>query len=64
METLFPIFLDEVDNEALMEEVTNEELREVMHSFKKDKSLVIDGYIVEFFLVFMKKGLWKSVGGL
>jgi len=53
METLFPSFLDEVDNEALMEEVKNEELWEVMHSFKKDKSFGIDGYIVEFFLVFM-----------
>jgi len=43
METLFIRFFYEVDNESLMEEVKNEELHEVMHSFKKDKSHGLDG---------------------
>jgi len=43
METLFIRFFYEVDNESLMEKVKNEELHEVMNSFKKDKSHGLDG---------------------
>ena len=33
-----------------MEEVSEEELKEIMHSFKKDKILGLDGWTIEFFL--------------
>jgi hypothetical protein len=35
----FPRFVDEEDNRALMEEVIEDELKEVLHSFQKDKIL-------------------------
>ena len=35
---LFPRFVEEEDNLALMEEVTEEELKVVLQSFQKDKS--------------------------
>jgi hypothetical protein len=33
MTSYFPIFVDEATNERLMEEISNEELQEVLHSF-------------------------------
>jgi hypothetical protein len=35
-----------------MEEVTEDELKEVLHSFQKDKSPGPDGWSIEFFLGF------------
>jgi hypothetical protein len=34
---LFPRFVEEEDNRSLMEEVSEEELKEALHSFQKDK---------------------------
>jgi hypothetical protein len=50
MAQLFPRFVDEEDNRLLMEEVSEEELKEVLHSFQKDKSPGPDGWTIEFFL--------------
>ena len=47
---LFPRFVEEEDNLALMEEVTEEELKGVLQSFQKDKSLGPYGWSIEFFL--------------
>jgi hypothetical protein len=46
----FPRFVDEADNRLLMEEVTEKELLEVLHSFQKDKIPGPDGWTIEFFL--------------
>ena len=35
---MFLRFVEEEDNHSLMEEVTEEELKEALHSFQKDKS--------------------------
>jgi hypothetical protein len=53
----FPRFVEEVDNRELMEEVTKEELKEVIHSFQKDKSPGPDGWSMDFFL-----GLFYFIG--
>jgi hypothetical protein len=53
----FPIFVEEADNRLLMEEVTEKELLEVLHSFQKDKSPGPDGLTIEFFL-----GCYEIVG--
>jgi hypothetical protein len=53
----FPRFVDEVDNRELMEEVTEEELKEVLHSFQKDKSPDPDGWSMDFFM-----GLFDFIG--
>jgi hypothetical protein len=45
----FPKFVEEEDNRDLMVEVLEEELQEVLSSFKKDKSLGPDGWSIEFF---------------
>jgi hypothetical protein len=37
MALLFPHFVEEEENADLMEEVSEEELKEVLHSFQKDK---------------------------
>jgi len=50
--SLFSIFVDEEYNGRLLEEVSKNELMEVMHNFKKDKSLGPCGGLVEFFIVF------------
>lgn len=42
MALFFSIFVNEEDNRSLMEEVIEEELKEVLHNFQKDKSLVSD----------------------
>lgn len=40
-----------------MEEVIEEELKEVLHNFQKDKSLVSDWWSIKFFL-----GLYELIG--
>ena len=47
---LFPRFVDEGGNRDLMKEVSEEELKEVLGSFQKDKSPGPDGWTIEFFL--------------
>jgi hypothetical protein len=50
MAQLFPRFVDKEDNRLLMEEVSEEELKEVLHSFQKDKSPGPYGWTIEFFM--------------
>jgi hypothetical protein len=50
----FPSFVEEEENRFLMEEVTEKELLEVLHSFQKDKSPGLDGWTIEFFLGVMR----------
>ena len=47
---MFPRFVDEVGNRDLMKEVSEEELKMVMGSFQKDKSLGPNGWTIDFFL--------------
>jgi len=47
---MFPRFADEEDNRKLMRPVDEDELKEVLGSFQKDKSPGPDGWSVEFFL--------------
>jgi hypothetical protein len=47
---LFPRFVNEYDNRALMDEISEEELKEVLHSFQKDKIFGPDGWTIKFFL--------------
>ena len=49
---LFPRFADVEENKNLMEEVSMEELKDVIHSFQKDKSPGSDGWKIEFYLGF------------
>jgi len=42
--------LEEEDNKALMEEVSEEELKEVFHSFQKDKIPGPNGFPMDFFV--------------
>ena len=51
---LFPHFAKEGENVSLMEEVSMEELKEVIHSFQHDKSLGLDGWTIEFYLGFFE----------
>jgi hypothetical protein len=53
----FPSFVDEEANRSMFEEVSEEELKMVLHNFQKDKSLGPDGWTVEFFL-----GLYEVIG--
>jgi len=46
----FPRFVEERDNRALMEEVTKEEVKEVLHRFQKYKSLEPDDWSIDFFM--------------
>jgi hypothetical protein len=46
----FPIFVNEEDSRNLMEEVFEEELKEVLCNFQKEKIPGMDGWHVEFFL--------------
>jgi len=50
MDQLFPGFVDEAANRSLMEEILEEEPKEVLHTFQKDNSLGPDGWPIEFFL--------------
>ena len=47
---VFPAFVDEDDNLALMEEVSAGDLKALLQSFQKDKSPRPDGWRIEFFL--------------
>jgi hypothetical protein len=52
MAQYFPRFANDEDNRMLMEKVTDEELKEVIRSFQKDKIPGPDGWTIEFFLGF------------
>lgn len=47
---MFPRFVDEDGNRELMKAISEEELKEVLGSFQKDKSPGPDGWMIEFFL--------------
>ena len=47
---MFPRFVEEEDNRELMKEVSEDELKEVLGSFQKDKSPGPDGWTIDFFL--------------
>ena len=47
---VFPGFVEPDENQALMEEVLEEELKCILQSFQKDKSPGPDGWMIEFFL--------------
>jgi hypothetical protein len=49
--------VEDEDNRDLMEEVSEEELKEVVHSFQKDKIPGPDGWSMDFFV-----GLFDLVG--
>jgi hypothetical protein len=49
---LFPKFVGEEENHALMEEVSEDELKEVLHNFQKDKIPGPNDWTIEFFLGF------------
>jgi hypothetical protein len=54
----FPRFVDEDENRLLMEEVTEDELKVVLHSFQKSKIPGPDGWTIEFFwisLIFLER---------
>ena len=54
---MFPRFVDEEENRDLVKELTEEELKEVLGSFQKDKSPGPDGWTIDFFL-----GLFDILG--
>ena len=54
---MFPRFVDEEDNRDLLKELTEEELKDVLGSFQKDKSPGPDGWTIDFFL-----GLFDFLG--
>ena len=47
---VFPRFVGEEENNLLMEEVSEEELKVALQSFQKDKSPSPDGWTIEFFI--------------
>ena len=56
--------MEEEENLALMEELTEEELKVALHSFQKDKSPGPDGWTIEFFIdLFDLLGGYTKVGG-
>ena len=50
MAQMFPSFVDDEGNRELMKEISEEELKEVLRSFQKDKSPGPDRWTIEFFL--------------
>lgn len=48
----FPRFVNEEDTDELLEPVTSGELESTLKWFKKDKSLGLDGWTIEFYLAF------------
>jgi hypothetical protein len=50
MALLFPSFVDEEENDELIAEVIEVELKEVLHSFQKDKSAGPDGWSMDFYV--------------
>jgi hypothetical protein len=57
MAQLFPRFVEEDDNRSLMEEISEEELKEALYNFQKDKIPGPDGWTIEFF-----QGLYEFLG--
>jgi len=49
MALYFPKFVGEDENISLLEEVTEDELKEVLHNFQKDKILGLDDWTIELF---------------
>lgn len=49
---LFPFFLQQEEMVSFTSQITFEEVDWALKSFKKDKSLGLDGWPVEFFLAF------------
>lgn len=47
---MFPRFVDDDGNREMMKAISEEELKEVLGSFQKDKSPGPDGWTIEFFL--------------
>jgi hypothetical protein len=47
--SLFPQLIEEEENGNMYKEISKEELRGVLASFKKDKSLWLDGWTTKFF---------------
>jgi len=61
---LFPRLIDEDTNEDLNAEVTKDEIKSVLNSFKKAKSPRLDGWTIEFYIGFFDlvgDDLWKLV---
>jgi len=56
---LFTHMVSDLDTNSLAHPVNIEELKEVLHSFKKYKSPSLDGWTVEFFTVFLN--LWGTI---
>ena len=54
MELMFPRFIEEEENAEIMEEISEEKLKEVLHSFQKDKSPGPDGWSTDFFVGFFE----------
>lgn len=48
----FPSFIDGDENEDLMAGINENELKEVLPSFQKDKSTGLDGWPIEFYMDF------------
>jgi len=57
MALYFPHFAEEGDNLDLMAEVAKAELKEVLHSFQKDKSFGPDGWSMDFYV-----GIFDLIG--
>lgn len=53
MTSFFPSFVNNEENERIMDEVSKDELQEVIHSFQKDKSHEPDGCPIELSLRFL-----------
>ena len=49
---MFLRFVEEVYNGNIMEEVSREEMKEVIHTFQNDKSPGSDGWTIEFYVGF------------
>jgi len=45
-----PSFVTEKDNQMLMEDISNEEVKSVIASFEKNKSAGPDGWTVKFYI--------------
>ena len=52
MSQFFSSFVNDEDSISLVEEISEDELKQVIHSFLKEKISRPDGWSMEFFLVF------------
>jgi hypothetical protein len=57
MALFFPRFVGKDENIFLIEEVTEEELKEVLHNFQKDEIPGPNGWTIEFLI-----GLYQLIG--